>query len=120
MPSLNLTAAILNLQLTAGRDTAFTITAENFSSVDCSSFAQFRQTPDLNSNVLFEMSSSGSSAQIIQTPGVNSSFTFQVLAADTADLGGQTIYWSWKITFQDGSIADWAEGQVTIDPTPTV
>lgn len=119
MPSLNLTAALLNLEFTAGRDAAFTITAEAFDCTNCVSLAQFRQTPDLNSNVLFEMTSSGSSAQITQVPGVNSSFTFQVLAENTVNLGGQTIYWSWRITFANDSTADWTEGQVSINPTPT-
>lgn len=117
--ALNLVAAILPLNITAGRDKSFTVTAEAFNTEGYTFLAQFRRTPDLNSNVLFELSSSGSSAQITNTPGANSVLGFQILAEDSEPFPGQTIYWSCKATSPAGLTDDWMEGPVYCEPTPT-
>lgn len=117
MATLDCTAGNLNLTLTAGRDKTFTVTATGFNTTGCTHLAEFRETPDLNSNVLFTLSTANN--QITQVPGTNSTVSFQVLAANTADYAGQTLYWSWKITFADSTKDDWLEGFVSIVSTPT-
>lgn len=119
MATLDCTAGNLNLVLTAGRDKSFTVTATAFNSTGCTHKAEFRETPDLDSNVLFTLSSEGLSPQITQTPGTDSTIVFQILAANTANYGGRTLYWSWKITFQNTTVDDWLSGTVTIQETPT-
>lgn len=117
MATLDCTAGTLGLELTAGRDKTFTITAQSFSLSGYTHLAEFRQTPDLNSNVLFTLSTAnGKITQVVSTDSV---VTFQISAANTADLGGQTIYWSWKLTSGGGLTDDWVEGPVTIKTTPT-
>lgn len=117
MATLDCTAGNLNLDLTAGRDKTFTVTVSAFNTTGCTHKAQFRETPDLDSNVLFTLSTEN--AQITQSPGTNSTVTFQILAANTSAYAGRTIYWSWKITFADSTTDDWLEGFVTIQATPT-
>lgn len=119
MPTLDCAAGNLNLVLTAGRDKVVTFTATGVNTTGYTHQADFRETPDLDSNVLFSLSSEGGSPQITQTPGANSVISFQFLAANTADLGGKTIYWSWKVIDAASKKDDWVEGFVTINPTPT-
>lgn len=119
MATLDCTAGNLNLVLTSNRAKSFTVTATGFDSTGCKHKAQFRETPDLDSLVLFTLDSEGVSPQITQSSGTNSTITFQILAANTAALGGRSIYWSWKIIFADNSEDDWLAGLVTINETPT-
>lgn len=117
--TLDCTAQILNLSLTAGRDRVINITANGFNSSGCEHLVQVRETPDLNSNVLFSLSSEGDSPQITQSSGANSVITFQFLAENTANLAGRTVYWSWKITFSDDTVSDWVAGFIDIQPSTT-
>ncbi len=118
MPTLPLPSGILNLVLVAGRNRVITATVTGIDITNCTHLAQFRRTADLNSNVLFQLSSSGTNAQITQS---GQAVTFQFLPEDTEDLGGANIYWAWRIEFPSPSFAvvDFLEGDVAIQSTPT-